>query len=197
MKKFAPVIVVILLLLIGGYFFLGQKGKTTLPGQVGQTQQGGGNIITSIRDAMMKSMSLKCEYPDEKGNTITTYVKGENVRVMGFASEQNAGQGHILMKDKKIYMWDDKTKKGTTIDLNVEVTPGAAETSEQVDQKEETIEELEKYKDYCKTEAVADSMFTVPTDVQFVDFAQQMKDAGVDLEKLMDQYKDISPPAEE
>ena len=83
------------------------------------------------------------------------------------------------------------------IDLNVEVTPGAEASSEQVDQKEETIEELEKYKDYCKTEVVADSLFEVPSGIEFVDFAKQMKDAGVDFEKMLDQYKNISPPADE
>ena len=101
------------------------------------------------------------------------------------------------MRDKKMYMWDEKSKQGTMIDLNIEVTPGAPETSEQVDQKEETIEELEKYKDYCKTEVVADSLFALPSDVEFIDFAQQMKDSGVDFKKMMDQYKNISPPVEE
>ena len=199
MKKLIPVIVIVLLLLGVGFFVFSNKTKTSQPGVVSQNQQSGGkgNIITSIRDAMMKSMSLKCEYPDEKGNTVTTYVKGENVRIMGFASEQNAGQGHILMRDKKMYMWDEKSKQGTMIDLNIEVTPGAPETSEQVDQKEETIEELEKYKDYCKTEVVADSLFALPSDVEFIDFAQQMKDSGVDFKKMMDQYKNISPPVEE
>src|SRR3989344_6256300 len=149
MKKLIPVIVIVLLLLGVGFFVFSNKTKTSQPGVVSQNQQsgGGGNIITSIRDAMMKSMSLKCEYPDEKGNKVTTYVKGENVRVVGYATEQNAGQGHILMRDKKMYMWDEKSKQGTMIDLNIEVTPGAPETSEQVDQNEETIEELEKYKD--------------------------------------------------
>ena len=199
MKKLIPVIVILLLALGVGFFVFSNKTKTSQPGVVSQNQQSGGkgNIITSIRDAMMKSMSLKCEYPDEKGNTVTTYVKGENVRIMGFASEQNAGQGHILMRDKKMYMWDETKKQGTVIDLNVEVTPGAETNTEQADQKEETIEELEKYKDYCKTEVVADSLFEVPSGIEFVDFAKQMKDAGVDFEKMLDQYKNISPPAEE
>lgn len=199
MKKLIPVIVILLLALGVGFFIFSNKTKTSQNGIVSQNQQSGGqgNIITSIRDAMMKSMSLKCEYPDEKGNTVTTYIKGENVRVMGFASEQNAGQGQILMKDKKMYMWDKTKKQGTVIDLNVKVTPGAESTTEQADQKEGTIEELEKYKDYCKTEAVADSLFEVPSGIEFVDFAKQMKDSGVDFEKMLDQYKNISPSVEE
>ena len=74
MKKILPIVVIILVLLGVSYFLLKGKEnvspeKTEENGSV-QVQKEQGNIFTSIKDAIAKSMSLKCEYPDEKGNKV-------------------------------------------------------------------------------------------------------------------------------
>ena len=81
-----------------------------------------------------------------------------------------------------MYVWDDKTKKGSVITLNVEQITGAAQ---EANKQNETVENMEKYKDYCKVSVVEDSMFEIPTDVQFIDPQEQLKESGIDLQELM------------
>lgn len=188
------IVIVIVLLLLGGYYFYNQNAQKTTPGAA-STQQTGGNVFNSIQDALSRSLSLTCEYPDDKGNKVTTYIKAGAVRVMGYASASGEAAGQSLMKDGKMYIWDDKTKEGTVISFDTEKMKEAAEsikqeTAENVEsnQGEDFLKSLEQYKDYCKTATVSDSLFTVPTDVEFVDLAEQMKDSGVDVEKMMQQY---------
>jgi len=187
MKKILPIVVIILVLLGIGYFLVSSK-KNESSEKVGeggsvQVQKEQGNIFTSIKDAIAKSMSLKCEYPDEKGNKVISYIKGKNIRVVGYATTQENGtNGNFLMREDKMYVWDDKTKKGSVITLNVEQITGAAQ---EANKQNETVENMEKYKDYCKVSVVEDSMFEIPTDVQFIDPQEQLKESGIDLQELM------------
>lgn len=197
------VVILIVLLLGGAYFFYNsQKAKQTAP-TAASTQQTGGNLFTSIQDALSKSLSLKCDYPDAKGNTVTTYIKAGAVRVMGFTSESNKGTGETLMKDNKMYIWDDKTKQGTVFALDAKVVENAKEAVQKnvnetasPSKKDDFLNGLEQYKKYCKPATVSDSLFAVPTDVKFVDLNEQMKKSGVDIQKMMQQVQTtITPPS--
>lgn len=178
MKKLLPVLLLLLLLGVGGYFYLSSRGmvpKAPL-GSAGNTTQSG-SIFTSIKDALSKSMSLKCVYKDEKGVETRTYIKGGAVRVMMTSAKEGEQPNNIVMKDKMMYMWNDTTKTGFSykIEEPKDVTPfptaedktANKETGD--DQKESVLAQIEKYKDACKVETVADSMFAVPTDVKFQD----------------------------
>jgi len=198
MKKIIPAVVIIVLMAIVGYFLFMKKGGVPKEPGTPKTQQKGSNVISSIKEAITKSLPIKCEYPDEKGNTITSYIKGEKIRVVGYKTEEG-NQGNTLITGDKMYVWDDQTKKGTIISLNKEatmVTGVPAESEETADQKAQTIENIEKYKEYCQVTVISDTIFKIPGDVQFTDLDQQMKDAGVDVQKMMEQYK-ISPSSAE
>ena len=171
MKKALPVVVVVLLLLVAGYFLKGAK-KSGLPA----TNNQGGSVFTSIKDALSKSMSLKCVYKDDKGVETTSYIKDGSVRVMTSGTGDADQYGSILMRDKKMYMWSDVTKKGFTLSLKEpeNVSPGAQENKPDSvngagQDQESVLAQIEKYKDACKVEVIADSYFTVPTDVEFQD----------------------------
>lgn len=176
MKKILPVLAVVALLGVGGYFYLNSKGVTpTGPGN--KTEKS--NVFTSIRDAMSKSMSLKCVYKDEKGIETTTYIKGGAVRVMMTNNGDVEQPNNIIMKDKKMHMWSDASKTGFVFeveDANVSPAPTfkvekglEPEKQPGSEQQESILAQVEKYKDACKVEVIADSMFMVPTDVQFQD----------------------------
>jgi len=179
MKNLVPVVVVLLLLGVGGYYVMNMKSskppvmeqKTT-----GTTEQKG-NIFTSIQDALSKSLSLKCEYPnpDGKGGTVTSYIKNGAVRVMSIAMGPQ-GNGSAIMKSNKMWIWDDVKKTGMMLSFDpskvVKPTGGTPSTD---DQSAKVLAEMEKYKNYCKTEVVADSLFTPPTDVKFTDLESMMK----------------------
>src|SRR3989339_1958999 len=157
MKKILPVLVVLFLLGIGGYFFMSSKGAKT------------SNVFESIQDALSKSLSLKCVYKDEKGVQTTTYIKGGAVRVNMEGIKDNEQPGSIILKDKKMYMWNEVSKTGFTYTITEPViTPGA----DTVDNKDASVlAGIEKYKDSCKTEVVADSLFVPPDDVKFQDMS--------------------------
>jgi len=150
--------------------------------QTGEIQkklnESGGNVISSIQDAVLKATPLKCEYPDDKGNTMTTYIKGEKIRGTGYVSDSKS-QGEFLMRDNKMYTWDTKTKKGVIIGFNEDISTQTSKITQSPDQKSQTVENLEKYKEYCKVVVIPDSMFDVPKDVQFTDLEEQMKNAGI------------------
>lgn len=177
MKNLVPVVIILLLLGVGGYLFMNSqktKPSTTVTTQ-GTTQQGG-NIFTSIQDALSKSLSLKCDYPnpDGKGGTVTSYIKNGAVRVSSIAMGTE-GNGSVIMKDNKMWIWDDVKKTGMTLTLDTsKLTPGAGAASND-DQKAKVLAEMEKYKNYCKTEVVADSLFTPPADIKFTDLQNLMK----------------------
>lgn len=179
MKKYLPVIVIVLLLLLGGGAFLAFKNKPAQPGAVntnveqGQTQDS--NVFTSIKDALAKSLSLECTYQDEKGNETKTFIKGGAVRVEAkMSAEGKTTNSQAIMKDKKMYTWDDATKKGVIFEIpeeSLQTTPSAQAPAGD-NKGESLLADIEKYKDSCKTSVVSDSLFTPPTDVEFQDMSK-------------------------
>lgn len=206
MKKILPVLVVLFLLGIGGYFFMSSKG--TLPKTLVNT--GTSNVFESIQDALSKSLSLKCTYKDEKGIQTTTYIKGGAVRVNMEGIKDNEQPGSIILKDKKMYMWNEVSKTGFTYTITEpEVTPGTE--SPKVDNKDASVlAGIEKYKDSCKTEIIADSFFIPPADVKFQDMSaftenlkKQVPTTGAEGQNTVNQdyinelMKQATPPAGE
>ncbi len=213
MKKVLIVLTVLGLLGVGGYFYMNSKGMAPkLPGaMMGNNAAGGGNVFTSIKDALSQSLSLKCVYKDEQGVESTTYIKGGAVRVMMSGTADTEQPNNIIMKDKKMHMWSDTSKTGFTFAVeepkNISPFPTSGETTEAddksgADQSESLLATIEKYKDACKAEVVADSMFAIPTDVTFQDMnalqEQMMKDipkappqgaegSSVDYEKYLNE----------
>lgn len=190
MKNLLIGLVVLAVIGVGGYLYLSSKGAVPkVPrAMMGSNTTGGGNVFTSIKDALSKSISLKCTFKDEKGVETTTYIKNGAVRVMLNGTADEDAPNNIVMKDKQMHMWSDKTKEGIILafnDVDVSPYPTAGQgnknpTDPKFGQQESILSTIEKYKDACKPEVVSDSMFTVPTDVKFQDMnalqQQMMKD---------------------
>lgn len=168
------IVAAVIILGIVGYVVMG-KSKTAPAGiQNAPAAQQEGNVITSIKDALSKSMSLKCEYSDASGSKTTAYIKNGMVRADVAGETDSAGS--VIIKDKKMYFWNEQG--GFMIDMpEMDVTPApGSNTSQQ--QGQNTIADLEKYKDNCKTAVVADSLFTPPSDVKFQDMSKLMSPSG-------------------
>lgn len=203
MKKVLPVIFVLALLGIGGYYFV--AGKKTAPadqaGQTGSGQPENNGVIGSIKEAMAGMQPIECTYNDEQGNQVTAMVKGENIKVSGYAAGETGAKGNALIKGNTMYIWEEGAKEGMMMSFDRE----AAEKAETGNKKEETIEDLEKYKDSCRRGSFSDSVFEVPTEVKFTDFAQSLMMPGnttnennsgqvpnsQEVEKMMEQYKNM------
>lgn len=189
MKNVVPVIIILLLLGVGGYYLMSKKSVNQPPVMektTGVTPEQGGNIFSSIKDALSKSLSLKCDYPnpDGKGGTVTSYIKNGAVRVASIAMGTQ-GNGSAIMKDNKMWIWDDVKKTGMTLTLDTSktVNPAGGVPSTD-DQRSKVLAEMEKYKNYCKTEVVSDSLFTPPADVKFTDLQNLMKGYAVPSEVM-------------
>jgi len=181
-------LVILVVLGIGGFYFLNSRALISKTPQELVKQQLGkkDGIFGSVKDALSKSLSLKCVYKDESGTETTTYIKNGSVRIMMTNANENQEYNNILMKEKKMYMWSDKSKTGfvyETIDpkdmtpyptfkvekgLEPEKAPGNQ-------QQDSIIAEIEKYKNACKTESISDSLFELPNDVEFEDMAAMQK----------------------
>lgn len=179
MKKLLPVVVLVILFGAGGFFYLNSRGMVPKLSGSNTTNQAGSGIVSSIRDALTGSKSIKCVYTDEQGIQTTSYVKNGAVRVMMTATGDSPD--NILMKDQTMHMWSAIGKTGFIYKLE-KSTDKIAEDSEKGekvengegakngdDQQESVLAEIEKYKNSCKAEAVDDSLFVIPTDVKFQD----------------------------
>lgn len=191
MKKYLwPIIIVIILILAIVFYSLGQSGKTSDQSSTSAPKTEN-SLFTSIKDAMSKSLSLKCEYQVE-GVKTTTYIKGGMVRVMTESADAETGNGNAIIKDNKMWVWTEGDSEGFTLELVEEdfvEEPGTEAPSDQTS-KEDVIEEIEKYKDSCSSATVADSMFTPPSDITFSDLSQFQ-------DQLMEEINATNAPLDE
>lgn len=155
------IIIVLVLILVGAgaYFLMGNK--TVKEGSQGE----GGNALTSIKDALSRSVSLECEYTDAEGKASKAYIKNGAVRA-DVSSSNPEEAGSVILKDKKMYMWTGK--EGFVVTMPDE-TPEGGESDSKVDEQQDLMKDLEEYKDSCKVAVVSDSLFTPPADVKFSD----------------------------
>lgn len=171
-KKKSPIlviVVVVIALLGGGYYFFSQKDFKAL------LIPGGGNIGTfsSIQDALTRSMSLVCEYTDERGIETKTYIKNGAVR-MSNSGADGVEPGEVIVKDNKMYTWSPETLEGFVIEMEDADTDEMADDLVEVKSqgsKSDFVGAIEAYKEHCKVSTVSDSYFTPPTNVEFKDIA--------------------------
>lgn len=182
MKKILPIIIVIAVLGVGGYFYMNSRSSQS-PSQSG-AQKTAGSVFTSIKDAISKSIPLKCEYTKD-GKKTTAYIKGEQISTTYDIDATK--KGHVLVLGKTTYFWEDGKTEGSKMTITDEQIKQGQEMVKK-SQKEDTVEQLEQYKQDCKQEIVANSVFEVPSNIKFVDLNEQMKKSGVDVEKMMKQY---------
>lgn len=135
------------------------------------------NPADVVSNALTDSGSVKCEYTDEEGRQITAYVKGERIRTDITGGTEGAMS--MIYKDNTSWTWDTATKQGMLFTAP-EVTPGEGEkvTVEEGPATQDSNEvkaELEKYKESCTNQTIADTMFEPPADVKFQDYSQMMQ----------------------
>lgn len=193
-------LIILLLLGVGGFMVL-NKDKSATSDDSSNTSEDNENVITSIRDALSKSMTLECNYDDsESGTKVQAYIKNGAVRT-NITAKDPKSSGSTIIKDKKMYFWNQDG--GFMMEIpEISITPTEDDSSSQNSNPEDVIEGIERYKDSCKPAVVSDSLFTPPTDVKFQDFSQMMKmmapsgaktSPAMDqkqIEDLMKQYQD-------
>lgn len=178
------IIIVIAIVALGLVAFF-MMGKYKMAGGLS-----GSNAVTSIKDALTKSVSLKCEYTDPQNNKSVYFIKNGAIRAdMIDSNPENSGS--MILKDKKLYTWKDK--EGYVMTLP-EIKDAEGNVTSDSTQADDLIKDIEDYKDNCKPTVVSDSQFTPPSDVTFADMSKMM-DGGSqmneqDVNRMMQQYQD-------
>ncbi|MFH2085924.1 MAG: hypothetical protein ABII21_04030 [bacterium] len=118
--------------------------------------------------------------------------------------------GHMINDTKYLYVWDDKTKQGSKMSLDLPSPSHLTSTpSEAAAPKFESEANYQKIKDEgytinCEGGSVDDSLFTPPTDVKFIDPTEMMKaipspnaKGQIDMSKLEELQKQYGVPTGE
>src|SRR3989338_9550876 len=174
----------VLLTVLGGCSFLKNSQNQVQNQMQNATQKVADtatNPFSSIKDALSKSLSLVCTFTDDQERQTESYVKNGAVRVNMIALKPEDSTS-MIMKDKKIYFWNDLKKEGMMMEVpEASITPlptvtgtSKLKTSGQGISGQEVLATLEKFKDSCKPGVVDDSLFTPPTDVKFTDLSKMM-----------------------
>ncbi|MCX6744675.1 MAG: hypothetical protein NTX82_04085 [Candidatus Parcubacteria bacterium] len=127
------------------------------------------DVFTSIRDAITRSITLRCDYVDPTDSATTiTYIRGQMIRMMTGDNTDGSVNFNGLIKDTKFYIWSKDSKQGAVMDLSTLQDSSDMKMGQtQIHSVDDIINELEKEKNKCRQEAIADSMFEVPTDIEF------------------------------
>lgn len=170
MKNISPIIIIVVIALAVGAIMFISRNYITKPGvnvtTENKTGEKKGDVFNSIRDAISKSLSLKCEYKTDKTKTVA-YIKGTAIRIDGSGTgKPNSG---AIIKDNKLWSWDIDKKEGIIMPLQMNKDKGLS--------SEEIVNNLEKEKQFCQIAVFSDSVFNPPTDVKF-------KDMGALFEKI-------------
>jgi len=183
MKNKIVLVVVAVVFLAGVVWFSkgrsGQKPQETKPSLISSETKTEGKekkegVFGSIREALEKSISLKCQYQLESGDKMTVYLKGKDLIRAEVLTRQNQ-ETITIMKDDRMWFWLPATKKGMVVSLAGLQQQGLA--NQQVPNKEKIIEEAEKYKADCQPTTIANSLFEIPKELEFENLDELMKKA--------------------
>jgi len=127
-------------------------------------------IFASIRDAISKSIPIKCSFTDKDGVKSVAYVTKDRVRVEAEKSGDMPAT-HGIVKDNKMYIWSELTDKGMVIDFSKITDEQAATMGEgAIRSTDDLIAQIERENDGCAKEVVSDSFFELPANIEFVNF---------------------------
>lgn len=177
MKKNLVIILVLGVAVVGGLVFFSsqskQKGETISPSQTNEgTTVTEETIVTEESETNTSTElalggSYKCTYTMEQGLKVTTYVKNGKMRT---EIPLEVGDTNIsLYTDNKVYQWSTKEKQG----FFMSVEEAKQQPNTEVQDPDKYLEEIRrKYQPDCQNMDLPDSLFRVPTDIEFQDLSQ-------------------------
>jgi len=176
MQKKLPLIIgaVVTILIIGGgiigysVYKSSTEDKNSSPNSSNTSNSSNALNFKTPVDFFSFSGSLEC-VSKEDGVNQTVYVKN------GMLSTKTE-KTNVILKNSKLYSWEDGTTEGITLDFNnndiFKDSPATANTSS----TPEIREDFNTFKDTCKSVNLGDEKFNLPKEVNFQDFGAMMKD---------------------
>jgi hypothetical protein len=185
-KNTLIIIAIFIILAIAGVF-LYMKSKP-LDGRTNDPTVNNKSVVGSVRDALTQKLTLTCEFTDEEGTIVKSYIKNGAVRIS--STKEGREPTEIIMKDNKMYIWDTETHEGFVYEIEDETedSKDGVNTMMNIDSNF-YLDMIDQYKDSCKVGTVDDSYFVQPSNIKFQDMAEF-------LNNLQNQAPQIETPNE-
>lgn len=184
-KFIIPLLLISLIIILGAgaYMIMAKKDaqqKAQTQGVVAQNAPSptSGTVISSIKEALAGSQSLQCDFTDDAGRKIVSYVKSGMIRSDITASDPKESTS-MIMKENTMYFWNGSQGTKMSFDLSQieKITPPSRAASDSEQKPEDFVATMEKYKESCRPATVSDAHFTAPSDVKFTDLSSLMQGA--------------------
>lgn len=162
MKKFLPIIIILAIIIVGaGAYVLVSGGKTPslkegIPGVSKVTESFSG----TLKMAVEKGIPMQCSYKIDENNFGTGYIKGK--KYLGEVTVQGQ-KSKILLLDNCIYTWNETAKQALGSKICFEPKNNESIWDQQGENKNNYT---------CSPVVVSDAIFSIPTDVKFMDVGQ-------------------------
>ncbi len=127
----------------------------------------------SIKSLLTGGKNVTCtiSYPDNKGSG-TVYVAGSKVRGdFSMKVDNKEMMSHMIQDGLFAYMWSDDNKTGTKFKIDPN-SPAPSATAGQTQDLDSQVDMK------CNPWSEDKSKFSAPSDIQFMDMSQMMKNSG-------------------
>lgn len=163
-------------------------------------EEGEKMIGTSITDMLSSGKAMTCTWEDGTGMNGVMYVDGDRMRseVMNVpqASGEMMGTMYTMSDGEWLYTWTSDSSEGTKFSVKEDVTEDVAIDDGAIDDMPETMDPDmadamnidENYTYDCDTWRVDEAMFSVPSNINFIDMDAMMDQmpGDIDLNNVCD-----------
>ncbi|MBN1168909.1 hypothetical protein JXA63_03375 [Candidatus Woesebacteria bacterium] len=181
MKKNKPLIIAAAIIVLGVGFYLLMSGRNKQ--SMDTTETGSTDIASeektivekftgSLKEAIALGVGMKCSYEFD-GNQYEGYVKGENYR--GKMVNTDGQVGEIIMKDNCMWTWSEDEGQGIKTCFEEVDGQDTEEGEESVSIWDQKAMDESGISYTCVPSSVADSQFTPPSNINFMDIDSMMQ----------------------
>ena len=151
--------------------------------KIENANEDGSEILSgSVLDLLKLGKTLKCTYTAGEEGSVTTgtsYISGKRMRGDFDITSENDSKivSHMVSDGEWMYSWSDNMDKGMKMKYEEVVAEDTDATDTTTDETNENLDALKNQVDYkCSNWIVDTSLFEVPSDIEFVDYSQMLKD---------------------
>ncbi len=199
--KWLAIVVAVIVIGAGGYFIFSNNNDESSSNETTSTSESTNNEATkelaSINKLLERGGNAKCtyDYTDDDGNRSSGTAYFSDQRMFGdFTTAQVGGmtlQSNVLNVDKTQYVWDKDKKEGYKLDLSV-----IKSQDEKENQSNNSVDQDKEFDFTCVSWSVDDSVFDVPSDVNFIDNTAAIESVQQSTETLQNACASITDPAQ-
>jgi hypothetical protein len=166
-----------------------QDNSLTQRENTGRPDEGSDTIKGTLLDLIALGKTMKCTFRTETDGTAVngvTYVAGNKMR-NDFDTTDPTGnvlQGHMISDGEWVYTWTSTMPQGIKMSLSDFETGDTIENGEGQDESNTNV--LKNDYDYnCSPWITDEALFEVPSDIEFTDLSETLKNFGSTNENSM------------